>query len=595
MRTRAKILRKLFEDLTQQLRGRPTMDVLMEAYTQVTGEKMMLLTAQKILKGKDVSIDDPLSPDKEELRFTPEARVPAADDIVIDREDRARVRLSLLTKLSPEEQFVINANHGIDREDGRGLSNKEIGEELGVSRETVRKIDIQAMLKLKLALGVISEEEYRVQLREKLGLKGAYKPRKDRTYSLTLAMMAAWKLDHLSAGAWNLTTVIPMLILVACALSPIIDDLEEFWKRAMNRRRDYPDVRTVIPVADRAQVTQLIYPAAGYDHETVLGIVDAFPNAEDLYVIDPVYSGIEDRVAREMELMAQPSKPGRTLRVHAIAQNYFTLEPIPAPADGRTVLIDKWPGQHHSMHGPDFWQAVDRDTRAGDYILSVPLGQRPQWSAVRAPENSLVSLPILGEWNFELWHVAPKENEVIRRLSQRPLTLGLDQAFESPFTAAGREPKVNARQLMVLEISDASQARKLQTRGRAWQNAARDEKRDVIYVIAPARAGNETEIAKELENGPHESVIFIGEGKTNTLSLEEILASAGVSYSTEVALLTTTERWNALPADGIRLQNGVVISAEEIVGYLLNLEFNIATVLDLTRRLSTRRAAEQAA
>jgi len=68
----------------------------------------------------------------------------------VDRlaEDSVRDAIhKMLTRLSPREQLVLKMRFGIDHPDG--ITLQEVGKKLSVSRERIRQIESQALLKLR--------------------------------------------------------------------------------------------------------------------------------------------------------------------------------------------------------------------------------------------------------------------------------------------------------------------------------------------------------------------------------------------------------------------------------------------------------------
>ena len=74
----------------------------------------------------------------------------SADDAVIAREREGKAA-SILKVLSPREQFILRRRFGIDGEPD-GLTLREIGEQLNLSRERVRQLEAMALAKLRAAL-----------------------------------------------------------------------------------------------------------------------------------------------------------------------------------------------------------------------------------------------------------------------------------------------------------------------------------------------------------------------------------------------------------------------------------------------------------
>ncbi|MBY0525444.1 MAG: RNA polymerase sigma factor RpoD/SigA [Gemmataceae bacterium] len=78
-----------------------------------------------------------------------DGRSKAPDSELVETDDREQVQ-SLLRKMDPREAAVLRMRFGLDDEEPKTL--KEIGECLGLTRERVRQIESEALLKLSASL-----------------------------------------------------------------------------------------------------------------------------------------------------------------------------------------------------------------------------------------------------------------------------------------------------------------------------------------------------------------------------------------------------------------------------------------------------------
>jgi RNA polymerase primary sigma factor len=78
-----------------------------------------------------------------------DARSKAPDTEMCESDDRMQVQ-ELLRKMDPREAAVLRMRFGLDDEEPKTL--KEIGERLGLTRERVRQIESEALLKLSVSL-----------------------------------------------------------------------------------------------------------------------------------------------------------------------------------------------------------------------------------------------------------------------------------------------------------------------------------------------------------------------------------------------------------------------------------------------------------
>jgi RNA polymerase sigma-32 factor len=124
--------------LSEELRVRPKDVVLM----------------MKAMGGRDLSLDAPLDNEGGGATFVDRVRDPAKgpEQALADKEDAA-YRKGLLdeavSKLGEREQNIIRLRHGSEK----ALTLRQVGEELGLSRERVRQLEAQALRKLRALVG----------------------------------------------------------------------------------------------------------------------------------------------------------------------------------------------------------------------------------------------------------------------------------------------------------------------------------------------------------------------------------------------------------------------------------------------------------
>ena len=78
-----------------------------------------------------------------------DGRAKSPDTEMVETDDREQVQ-SLLRKMDPREAAVLRMRFGLDDQEPKTL--KEIGERLGLTRERVRQIESEALLKLSASL-----------------------------------------------------------------------------------------------------------------------------------------------------------------------------------------------------------------------------------------------------------------------------------------------------------------------------------------------------------------------------------------------------------------------------------------------------------
>lgn len=101
---------------------------------------------------RSISLHAPLSDDGDRTlsEVLTDENSPGLDDAAIAREREVKAR-SLLAKLSPREQHILRKRFGMDGGDD-GITLREIGEELDLSRERIRQLEAMALEKLRAVL-----------------------------------------------------------------------------------------------------------------------------------------------------------------------------------------------------------------------------------------------------------------------------------------------------------------------------------------------------------------------------------------------------------------------------------------------------------
>jgi RNA polymerase sigma-32 factor len=126
------------ERLAEELRVRPKDVVLM----------------MKAMRGRDLSLDAPLDDEGGGATFVDrvEDGGKGPEQALADKENAAyRKRLldEAISKLGHREQKIVRLRHGSEK----ALTLRQVGEELGISRERVRQLEAQALRKLRSLVG----------------------------------------------------------------------------------------------------------------------------------------------------------------------------------------------------------------------------------------------------------------------------------------------------------------------------------------------------------------------------------------------------------------------------------------------------------
>lgn len=135
---------RLSASLQQDLGREPTVDEIAAAMG-TTPERVREVV--RILP-QPVSLEQPVGDEKDAVLadFIPDERAPDMDEEAAKATTRESVA-EVLSTLTPRERRVIELRFGLD--DGRPWTLKEIGAELGVTRERIRQIETEAMRKLR--------------------------------------------------------------------------------------------------------------------------------------------------------------------------------------------------------------------------------------------------------------------------------------------------------------------------------------------------------------------------------------------------------------------------------------------------------------
>ena len=135
-------------ELTQRYGRAPTNKELAEEVGMTLEQTRRSLEA----KTRSISLHAPVGEDGDRslVEMLSDEDAQSADDHVIMRE-REGTATKILEVLSPREQFILRRRFGIDGEP-EGLTLREIGEQLNLSRERVRQLEALALAKLRAHL-----------------------------------------------------------------------------------------------------------------------------------------------------------------------------------------------------------------------------------------------------------------------------------------------------------------------------------------------------------------------------------------------------------------------------------------------------------
>lgn len=116
----------------------------------IDNELLMMLRARKKIS-REVSLYEPIGTDKEGNEINLLDVIEGEQTDVVDRltveENLRKMRVFLDNCLTPREREILFLRYGL--EDGREVTQSEIGKKLGISRSYVSRIEKKALMKLK--------------------------------------------------------------------------------------------------------------------------------------------------------------------------------------------------------------------------------------------------------------------------------------------------------------------------------------------------------------------------------------------------------------------------------------------------------------
>lgn len=116
----------------------------------IDNELLMMLRARKKIS-REVSLYEPIGTDKEGNEINLLDVIEGEQTDVVDKltveENLRKMRVFLDNCLTPREREILFLRYGL--EDGREVTQSEIGRKLGISRSYVSRIEKKALMKLK--------------------------------------------------------------------------------------------------------------------------------------------------------------------------------------------------------------------------------------------------------------------------------------------------------------------------------------------------------------------------------------------------------------------------------------------------------------
>lgn len=101
---------------------------------------------------QEVSLDEPLNVDWDGNELLLSDILGTDEDVIyrdLENEAERKVLFSAINKLSKRERVIINLRFGLDREDGKEMTQKEVADLLGISQSYISRLEKKIMRQLK--------------------------------------------------------------------------------------------------------------------------------------------------------------------------------------------------------------------------------------------------------------------------------------------------------------------------------------------------------------------------------------------------------------------------------------------------------------
>ena len=101
---------------------------------------------------QEVSLDEPLNVDWDGNELLLSDILGTDEDVIyrdLESEAERKVLFHAISKLSKRERAIINLRFGLDREDGKEMTQKEVADYLGISQSYISRLEKKIMKRLK--------------------------------------------------------------------------------------------------------------------------------------------------------------------------------------------------------------------------------------------------------------------------------------------------------------------------------------------------------------------------------------------------------------------------------------------------------------
>ncbi|PIN73988.1 hypothetical protein COV20_02645 [Candidatus Woesearchaeota archaeon CG10_big_fil_rev_8_21_14_0_10_45_16] len=146
-------------ELKRDLGKRVSVEEIAERAGVNPKEVSFYLSREKMVRGRQISLDAPIGEDSEDTlldRIAETADSGQDDEAVILKRDQLELIRSVLPTLDQNEQRVLTLRYCLDGNNGgREMLPKEIGEEVGLTRQGIERIERKALEKIRKKLATL--------------------------------------------------------------------------------------------------------------------------------------------------------------------------------------------------------------------------------------------------------------------------------------------------------------------------------------------------------------------------------------------------------------------------------------------------------
>ena len=116
-------------------------------------ENEILMFLRRNSKTKlEVSIDEPLNVDWDGNELLLSDILGTDEDVIyrdIETDVERKLLMAAINRLSERERLIINLRYGLNRSDGREMTQKEVADLLGISQSYISRLEKKIMTRLK--------------------------------------------------------------------------------------------------------------------------------------------------------------------------------------------------------------------------------------------------------------------------------------------------------------------------------------------------------------------------------------------------------------------------------------------------------------